>query len=114
MLTVLAVTAPGLCAAQVAEAPPSIVVQSAPWSSLSYEAPVHSGHEQSARGSVMSNTGWRTAIFAATGGVLAAAITSATRDEDGFKSAELTAFVVGAATGAIASLLVWPWLFGKH
>ncbi len=88
-------------------------MQSAAWSSLSYETPMPGGNEQDARRSVISSTGWRTAIFAATGGILAAAITSATGDEEGFKSAEITALVAGAATGAIVSLLVWPWLFGK-
>ena len=99
--------------AQSVAAPSSIVIQATPWSSLSYQVAEIDGREH-ARQSVFKNTGWRTAIFAAGGGLLAGVIVGATTDEPGIKSAEITAFVAGAATGAVFSLLVWPALFGKN
>ena len=92
---------------------PSVVMKPTPWSSLSYLVPETGSHAGYGHQSVFKNTGWRTAIFAVGGGVLAVAITSATTDEPGFNSAEATALVAGAATGAIFSLFVWPALFGK-
>lgn len=91
----------------------SVVVARTPWSSLSYQVPGTAGQADYSQQSVFKSTGWRTAIFAVGGGVLAAAITSATTDEPGFKSAEATALVAGAATGAIFGLFIWPKLFGK-
>ena len=99
--------------AQGPSAAPSVVVRLPEWSRLTYEVPGLGDGAERAHQSVMTNTGWRTAIFAAGGGLLAAAITAAVKDEPGIHSAELTAFVAGAVTGVVASLWLGPKLFGK-
>ena len=100
-------------AAQASAVPPSMVMRATPWASLSYQVPDMDGRTQNAQKSVLKDTGWRTVIFAAGGGLLAGIIVNATNDEPGINGAEATAFVAGAATGAVFSLLVWPALFGK-
>jgi hypothetical protein len=81
---------------------------------VSYRVSDIEGQSQYAQKSVLKDTGWRTAIFAVGGGLLAGIIVNVTTDEPGIKSAEATAFIAGAATGAVFSLLIWPAIFGKR